>query len=352
MHWTNIFSQDFQEDGAPIFLLTSQVGGLGLTLTKADRAIVVDPAWNPEYTTLNIVIEDVGMHAEFKEKAMFFLLFTMFSLVLHTVDVKGSINFSGDEDDIELDKQLMLLNKPIVKTIKVYRCTLQSILGVYILKTGENCSCEGRCMRSFHALIGTGEDSHCNILGFSRAQLEVVKKFLCLNCKYKIHTCYACGKLGSSDKSSGAEHYMQQQHAFSLTSFPQPVFSQAQTSNISQAPVHDSCPVQQPIIEDSIEDMKLVGVCYGGFTSEEDLLLVSTWLNTSQDAIHSTDQKFSTYWNRIWSYFEEHKNSDAQRSPNSLKKQWSHIQLKTNKLCRYYAAIVKQNSSGKVEADW
>ncbi|XP_052190509.1 protein CHROMATIN REMODELING 24 isoform X2 [Diospyros lotus] len=39
---------DFQEGiGAPIFLLTAQVGGLGLTLTKADRVIVVDPAWNP-----------------------------------------------------------------------------------------------------------------------------------------------------------------------------------------------------------------------------------------------------------------------------------------------------------------
>lgn len=36
--------------GAPIFLLTSQVGGLGLTLTRADRVIVVDPAWNPRYT--------------------------------------------------------------------------------------------------------------------------------------------------------------------------------------------------------------------------------------------------------------------------------------------------------------
>ncbi|ONK56252.1 uncharacterized protein A4U43_C10F5680 [Asparagus officinalis] len=40
--------KEFQEgSGAPIFLLTSQVGGLGLTLTKADRVIVVDPAWNP-----------------------------------------------------------------------------------------------------------------------------------------------------------------------------------------------------------------------------------------------------------------------------------------------------------------
>ncbi|XP_022680894.1 protein CHROMATIN REMODELING 24 isoform X2 [Setaria italica] len=40
--------KDFQEGpGAPIFLLTTQVGGLGLTLTKATRVIVVDPAWNP-----------------------------------------------------------------------------------------------------------------------------------------------------------------------------------------------------------------------------------------------------------------------------------------------------------------
>ncbi|KAJ8769138.1 hypothetical protein K2173_000913 [Erythroxylum novogranatense] len=39
---------EFQEGaGASIFLLTSQVGGLGLTLTKADRVIVADPAWNP-----------------------------------------------------------------------------------------------------------------------------------------------------------------------------------------------------------------------------------------------------------------------------------------------------------------
>lgn len=31
----------------PVFLLTSQVGGLGLTLTAADRVIILDPAWNP-----------------------------------------------------------------------------------------------------------------------------------------------------------------------------------------------------------------------------------------------------------------------------------------------------------------
>ncbi|KAI8470944.1 MAG: P-loop containing nucleoside triphosphate hydrolase protein [Monoraphidium minutum] len=39
----------FQRPGSdiPVFLLTSQVGGLGLTLTAADRVVIVDPSWNP-----------------------------------------------------------------------------------------------------------------------------------------------------------------------------------------------------------------------------------------------------------------------------------------------------------------
>ncbi|GIL42937.1 hypothetical protein Vafri_760 [Volvox africanus] len=41
------YVQRFQSSNIPVFLLTSQVGGLGLTLTAADRVIIVDPAWNP-----------------------------------------------------------------------------------------------------------------------------------------------------------------------------------------------------------------------------------------------------------------------------------------------------------------
>jgi SNF2 family DNA or RNA helicase len=38
----------FQSDaGIPLFLLTSAVGGVGLTLTGADRVVVLDPSWNP-----------------------------------------------------------------------------------------------------------------------------------------------------------------------------------------------------------------------------------------------------------------------------------------------------------------
>lgn len=42
------FVNEFQAyNKIPIFLLTSQVGGLGITLTGADRVVIVDPAWNP-----------------------------------------------------------------------------------------------------------------------------------------------------------------------------------------------------------------------------------------------------------------------------------------------------------------
>jgi hypothetical protein len=42
--------RDFQEGPrVPIFLLTTQVGGFGLPLTKVAHVIVVDPAWSPRY---------------------------------------------------------------------------------------------------------------------------------------------------------------------------------------------------------------------------------------------------------------------------------------------------------------
>ncbi|XP_076331442.1 DNA excision repair protein ERCC-6-like isoform X2 [Tachypleus tridentatus] len=40
--------QTFQEDSSfSVFLLTTQVGGVGLTLTAANRVIIYDPSWNP-----------------------------------------------------------------------------------------------------------------------------------------------------------------------------------------------------------------------------------------------------------------------------------------------------------------
>ncbi|KAK7831441.1 hypothetical protein CFP56_027431 [Quercus suber] len=39
---------------------------------------------------------------------------------------------------------------------------------------------------------------------------------------------------------------------------------------------------------------------------EKDQLLVSTWLNTSVDAIHSNEQTHNTFLQKVWEYFMEH----------------------------------------------
>ncbi|KAK3123209.1 hypothetical protein QOZ80_8AG0626260 [Eleusine coracana subsp. coracana] len=64
---------------------------------------------------------------------------------------------------------------------------------------GELLCCEGSCMRSFHAKIGDGEDSYCATLGYTKAELEAIKNFLCKNCEYKEHQCFVCGVLEPSD---------------------------------------------------------------------------------------------------------------------------------------------------------
>ncbi|GAB2285220.1 hypothetical protein Dimus_019673 [Dionaea muscipula] len=60
--------------------------------------------------------------------------------------------------------------------------------------------CEGRCMRSFHPTVVSGEGI-CRSLGFSQAQVEALPTFLCKNCQYEQHQCFVCGKLGSSTSS-------------------------------------------------------------------------------------------------------------------------------------------------------
>ena len=56
----------------PLFLLTSQVGGLGLTLTAADRVIVVDPSWNP--ATDNQAVDRCAARVQYLGKVVSFAL--------------------------------------------------------------------------------------------------------------------------------------------------------------------------------------------------------------------------------------------------------------------------------------
>ncbi|KAI6690608.1 hypothetical protein NL676_027436 [Syzygium grande] len=65
--------------------------------------------------------------------------------------------------------------------------------------------CDGKCMRSFHATEEDGEDSLCDSLGYSQHEVDAMQTYKCENCMHNLHQCFACGKLGCSDKSSGAD---------------------------------------------------------------------------------------------------------------------------------------------------
>ena len=89
----------------------------------------------------------------------------------------------------------------------------------------------------------------------------------------------------------------------------------------------------------------------GKFTVEEDLLIVSAWLNTSMDPIVGSQQKQNVFWDKIYEYFKKEKTSCTSRNANSLMHRWSTIQLKTNKFCGCLAQIERRNESGLNEQD-
>ncbi|CAN1764554.1 Protein ENHANCED DOWNY MILDEW 2 [Linum perenne] len=70
---------------------------------------------------------------------------------------------------------------------------------------GEILCCEGKCMRAFHATKEAGVESDCQSLGLTKKEVDEMQNFVCKNCEYEQHQCFACGNLGCSKNSSDAE---------------------------------------------------------------------------------------------------------------------------------------------------
>lgn len=105
----------------------------------------------------------------------------------------------------------------------------------------------------------------------------------------------------------------------------------------------------QPSQQDSAKQKK--GRRSKNFTMEEDMLLISGWLNVSLDPVQGTNQTQSTYWSRIWTYFNEHKQFASERTPTSLCNRWCAIQTSVSKFIGYYNQINGRNQSGMTEQD-
>ncbi|XP_062206315.1 glutathione S-transferase T3-like [Phragmites australis] len=89
------------------------------------------------------------------------------------------------------------------------------------------------------------------------------------------------------------------------------------------------------------------------WTDKEDELLVSVWLNVSQDPVVGTDQSRETYWGRIAKYFNTYKKESMM--PRTEKALINHMKLimdAVTKFTVHYGALHLQlNPSGTNERD-
>ncbi|KAG2442553.1 hypothetical protein HXX76_002639 [Chlamydomonas incerta] len=85
----------------PVFLLTSQVGGLGLTLTAADRVIIVDPAWNPSVD--NQSVDRAYRMGQTRDVVVYRLITcgTVEEKIYRKQVFKGGLSRTGTEDGIQ-----------------------------------------------------------------------------------------------------------------------------------------------------------------------------------------------------------------------------------------------------------
>jgi len=78
---------------------------------------------------------------------------------------------------------------------------------------------------------------------------------------------------------------------------------------------------------------------------QEDNLLVAAWLEISMDAVQGIDQPRATYWERIYEYYNMHKEFESDRNSNSLAHRWGIIQEAVNKFCGWYGQIERRPQS-------
>nr|POE96771.1 glutathione s-transferase t3 [Quercus suber] len=123
--------------------------------------------------------------------------------------------------------------------------------------------------------------------------------------------------------------------------FLPPLLSESQNTSM---PIQESCP--------EVEIVTLNPTKRGGnFSVDEDNILVSTWLNTSVDAVQGTDQRIAKFWKKIWQYFCENNTCGTTRFASSLQSRWGNINKETSRFAGFMAKIEALNPSGGTYED-
>ncbi|XP_047310270.1 glutathione S-transferase T3-like [Impatiens glandulifera] len=121
------------------------------------------------------------------------------------------------------------------------------------------------------------------------------------------------------------------------------VYGESYQSQISDDHYSQLMPSYSQIIPIELKELETDDPCKKSirtkkFSPEEDLVLVSAWLNTSIDPIIGTDQTNIQYWRKVGSYYKAaiENTKYGPRTDKSLTNRWSTIQQALNKFCGYY----------------
>ncbi|KAF8100748.1 hypothetical protein N665_0218s0086 [Sinapis alba] len=89
------------------------------------------------------------------------------------------------------------------------------------------------------------------------------------------------------------------------------------------------------------------------WTPTDDVVLISSWLNTSKDPVVGNEQRSVAFWKRIAAYFSASPklSSCDKREASHCKQRWHKINDLVCKFCGAYEAATREKSSGQNEND-
>ncbi|KAF3562729.1 hypothetical protein DY000_02018235 [Brassica cretica] len=89
------------------------------------------------------------------------------------------------------------------------------------------------------------------------------------------------------------------------------------------------------------------------WTPTDDVVLISSWLNTSKDPLVGNEQRSIAFWKRVAAYFAASPKLSGceKREPSHCKQRWHKINDLVSKFSGAYEAATREKSSGKNEND-
>ncbi|CAI8586412.1 unnamed protein product [Vicia faba] len=87
------------------------------------------------------------------------------------------------------------------------------------------------------------------------------------------------------------------------------------------------------------------------FSRDEDILLIQSWLNVSNDSIVGVDQKAESFWLRITTNYNEYRGQSREKLCGQLKSRWHRINGLVQKFVGCYKQAVNGKKSGTSEKD-